>query len=78
MTTSDFLNVQADLLSALQNLRRARLEEFVARARGSVYTGEPVRDRDGWPVAADAEAMAEIAEAAIEFRNRALRRGKAA
>jgi hypothetical protein len=75
VTTSDYLKIQAELLIAVKELRSTRLEEFVAKARGVAYDGGALRDRDGWPVVSDSERMAEIAEAAMEFRDRALRRG---
>ncbi len=67
MTTSDYLKVQADILIAYDLLRRARIEEFVAKARELAEAGAELPDRDGRPVVTDSVRMHRLATAAIAF-----------
>jgi hypothetical protein len=72
MTTSEYLQAQAELLVMAVGLRKLPLEEFAARARE--IAGDVLLDARGNKVATDGAGMAEIAAAAIEFRDRLARR----
>ena len=65
MTTSEYLQVQADVLIAFRLMRLARVEEALRLARASVAAGQPLRDSYGAEVATDPERMIVLLEAAV-------------
>lgn len=65
MTSSTYLKIQADLLIAVESLKRLDLDGFIAAA-GGMGSG-PLRDADGWLAVSDAHRMKDIAEGAREF-----------
>jgi hypothetical protein len=73
LTTSEYLQVQAELLVTAAGLRKMPLEEFAARAR-ELASGGALVDRWGARVECDAAYVCAVAEAAMEFRER-VRRG---
>ena len=68
MTTSDYLKIQADLLIAINQLRRLELESFTAAIAAAAVTGGVLLDTRGLPVQSDLAYMLHVAEAAEQFR----------
>lgn len=65
MTTSDYCNVQSDLLIAYRLMRRARVEEALRLARAAITAGRPLVDQFGRPIADDPERTALLCEAVL-------------
>jgi hypothetical protein len=66
MTASDFLKIQADLLIALELVRKLPLAEFIAQC-SAISPEEPLRDRQGQPVRTQPVEMAALASAAQQM-----------
>lgn len=62
MSTSDYLKVQADLLVAVELLRRLKLDDFIRKADEAGAAG--LVDHYGRPVMTDAVRMKRLAEGA--------------
>jgi hypothetical protein len=62
VSTSDYLKVQADLLNAVELLRRLKLDDFIRKADEAAAAG--LVDHYGRPVMTDALRMKRLAEGA--------------
>jgi hypothetical protein len=74
MNASDYLKTQAQILIALECIRKEKLEEFIRVSQHLTETGEPLTDFYGHTVNCDPSRLCRLAAAAIQFRNAAAER----